>query len=54
MDRVLDAGPFIASRRDGGGMEWLMDEPGVPYKYFLAVLEGNRQGRWRQAKKPEA
>jgi hypothetical protein len=31
-----------------------MDELAVPYQYFPAVLEGIRQGRWRQAKNPKA
>ena len=31
-----------------------MDELAVPFHYFPAVVEGIRQGRWRQAKNPKA
>jgi hypothetical protein len=51
---ILDA----AAQRPGNELndewEWLMDELGLPYEYFLAVREAIAQGRWREAKNPRA
>jgi hypothetical protein len=34
--------------------DWLMQELGLPYEHYEALLEAIKQGRWRQAKNPKA